>query len=203
MGISVWNVSRTAGLLALAVSLLALPSVASAQDSGAQEAKPKTQGPAAFSEEDFQRSLLQAQRAVLSRKSKIRQNKRKMLEKLVRSNKPSAQKASYLFRLAETEREEAQYQYLLLREKYDEAYDCFDEGRCTEKPREPREDYSVAFGYYRRILREHPAFRRIDEVYYHLGKDALRAGKAKRDIQLQKEGVQRLQDLVQKYPRSR
>lgn len=161
-------------------------------------------GKRGFSLDQFRSSLFDGKaKQIQARMSAIRLKKRGKLETLVNRHARNANRADHLFRLAETWREEAKYQYLLSREKYDQAYECYDEKRCTQEPPEPEEDLSIALKYYRQIMREHPDYRRMNEVIYHLGRAALDTGKARKDIQLQKEGVRHLDQLVQKYPKSR
>ena len=161
-------------------------------------------GKGGFTLERYEDSLFDDKaKAIQARMSSIRKEKIRNLETLVNSSRPYAKKADALFRLAEAHWEEAKYQYLLARESYDRAYTCWEDKRCAEQPVEPEEDYSVALDYYRKVLREHPTYRRIDEVLYYLGRAALKAGKTRKDVQLLKEGVKRLDDLVQKYPTSR
>ena len=198
--------------VALIVGFVLASPVALAQATDT-EAKPAATGPAedkglkgkaAFSLERFEEGLFDERaQAIQAKMSTIRKKKIRTLESIVNSNRPYANKADVLFRLAEAHWQEAKYQYLLARDAYDKAYDCFEAKRCTDEPAEPNEDYSVALDKYRVILREHPSYKRIDEVYYYLGRAALKAGKTRKDIQLQKEGVKRLNDLVQKYPKSR
>ncbi|MGM0577584.1 MAG: tetratricopeptide repeat protein [Myxococcota bacterium] len=204
-------------LLALFATPLLATAPASAQTeteqpAPAEEAAPpadeggdkELEGKDAFSLDQFEESQFDEEaKRLQAEMSKERQALIRDLEMLVNSDRPYSKKAEALFRLAEAHWQEAKYQYLLAREKYNDAWECFDEGRCSEEPEEPEEDYSVALDYYRKILREHPDYRRIDEVYYYLGRAALKGGKAREDIQLQKEGVKRLEDLVQKYPKSR
>ena len=194
------TVTRSAALAALTLFLLP-SSDASAQGFG--DSKP-LQGKNAFSLERFEESLFDERaQKIQAKMSKIRKKKIRTLEAIVGSNRPYKNKDDVLFRLAEAHWQEAKYTYLLAREDYDKAYDCFEEKRCTEEPKEPKENFEVSLTLYRQILREHPTYRRIDEVLYYLGRAALKAGKARKDIQLQKEAVKRLNDLVQKHPRSR
>jgi len=187
---------------AIVLSVLLFSAPALAQGTPADD-KPLA-GKRGFSLEQFRSSLFDDKaKAIQARMSKIRLLKRDKLEQLVNQHVRNARRADHLFRLAETWREEAKYQYLLARERYDKAYECYEEKQCTEEPKEPSEDLTTALKYYRQILREHPDYRRMGEVVYHLGRAALSTGKIRKDIMLQKEGVKRLDDLVQQYPKSR
>jgi TolA-binding protein len=138
-----------------------------------------------------------------ARMSSIRQKKIQNLEGIIKSNRPYKNKADVLFRLAEAHRGESKYRYMLRRDVYDKAMECYDEKRCTQEPPEPNEDFSVSLDYYRQVLSNFPTYRRIDEVMYYLGRAALRAGKTRKDVQLQKEGVKYLDDLVQLHQKSK
>ncbi|MDP6943807.1 MAG: outer membrane protein assembly factor BamD, partial [Myxococcota bacterium] len=193
------KVTRSA-IVATLTLLISTSGIATAQTTNQKALKGKD----AFSLERFEESLFDERAKVIQAKmSKIRRKKIKTLEKIVNSNRPYQNKADVLFRLAEAYWKESQYKYLLARDEYDKAYDCFEEKRCTAEPKEPQEDFKVSLEIYRQILREHPTYKRIDEILYYLGRAALKAGKAKRDVQLQKEAVKRLNDLTQKYPRSK
>ncbi|MBM4388079.1 MAG: hypothetical protein FJ088_10105, partial [Deltaproteobacteria bacterium] len=105
--------------------------------------------------------------------SKIRQeNIKKMLELL---KKPYYEnKAEVYFRLAEAYWQEIFYNSLLARTEYEKKMDEFEAGRLSDKPEEPKEDYTISLDYYRKVLQEFPDYGRIDEVMYYLGKGALR-----------------------------
>lgn len=107
-----------------------------------------------------------------------------------------------LHMLAENYWQEQLYQYLQARRTWEQAMDQFDAGTLSEKPAEPVEDYSDSLEYYRKILREFPNYTRFDEVLYYLGKGAMKEGKAKTNIALQKEGVDYLNRLEKNYPKS-
>ncbi|MCB9728446.1 MAG: tetratricopeptide repeat protein [Deltaproteobacteria bacterium] len=202
------------GLLVLAAGLTSLPAAAQTDTSAppaapAEPAAPEGEkkplaGKGGFSLEQYEASLFDDRaKEIQARMSEIRKRKIETLESIINSPRPYQNKADVLFRLAEAYWEEAKYQYLLAREKYEKELECYEDKRCTDEPVEPQENYETALGYYRQILREHPSYERIDEVYYYLGRAALMAGKTRKDSQLQKEGVSRLNDLVQKYPKSR
>ena len=79
-------------------------------------------GKRGFSLEQFRSSLFDNKaKQIQARMSAIRLKKRGKLEQLVNRHARNANRADHLFRLAETWREEAKYQYLLSREKYDQA----------------------------------------------------------------------------------
>lgn len=105
--------------------------------------------------------------------------------------------------LAENHWEESLYQYLQARDAWDKAMDQVHAGTLTEAPPEPVEDYTKSLEYYREILRMFPTYPRVDEVYYYLGKGAMKEGKAKQSRGLQKEGADYLNRLVKDYPQSR
>jgi len=189
----------TLTLVALAVAFA--PATAMAGEPTTPKKKVNTGG---FSEDDFNKGRLTdaRQRAIMLKIYRSNSRKIKQLEGLASAQPPPQNLASVLFRLAEATREVAQYDYLKARDDYDKKYECFEQKRCKEEPKEPVEDISKALSYYRRVLREFPQYRRIDEVMFHLGKAALRQGKLRKDTQLSKEGVKYLQDLVQLHPKS-
>lgn len=177
------------------------PGAAAPADPAPGEGKPLA-GKDAFSMDKFQNGLWTPEkRKTEQTKSEARKRKIEGLLSLV--NDPSyPNKADAYFRLAETHWEEAKYEYFLSREKYDAAYDCFEQKRCAQEPVEPTEDYSTAIDYYRKVLLADPNYKRLDQVTYYLGRAAIEAGKAKKDRQLEKEGEKYLQDVIQKYPES-
>ncbi len=160
-------------------------------------------GKNAFSMDQFENSLWnKAKRASEKRKFDARGRKISKLLKLVDS--PSyTNKADALFRLAEAHWDQAKYEYFLSREKFDKEMECFEEKRCKQEPKEPNEDFSTAIDYYRKVLLADPNYSRLDQVTYYLGRAAIEDGKAKVDKQLQKEGEKHLQDVVQKFPKSK
>ena len=136
------------------------------------------------------------------RLSTLRQDVIRKMENLLASQPYYENKAEVYFRLAEAHWQENHYQYVLQRKDWMEQLDRYDLGEIRVRPKEPREDFSVSLEYYRRILREHPTYPRIPEVLFFLGSGALEAGRAARDIQVQREGVKHLTNLVQNHPDS-
>ena len=135
--------------------------------------------------------------------SGLRQETISKMEELLAANPYYENKPEIYFRLGESYWLEGHYQYLRARKTWLDALDKYDDGVLKEKPEEPREDHSVSLEYYRKILREFPDYRRIDEVLYYLGRGALEAGRMAKDVQLQREGVKHFTNLVQNYPDSR
>ena len=159
---------------------------------------------AGFSLDRFEQSQFDERaKKIQARMSAIRMRKIGNLEGIIKSNRPYKNKADVLFRLAEAHWGESKYKYMLKRDDYDKAFECYEEKRCTQKPVEPIEDFSQSLNYYRQVLSNFPDYRRIDEVMYYLGRAALRAGKTRKDVQLQREGVKYLDDMVQLHPKSR
>ena len=110
-----------------------------------------------------------------------------------RINKDS--RAPILFRLAEAEWEEAKYQYQVLGERYEKQMEMFDKVG-GKKPVEPKPNYSAAVEVYQKLLREHPNFPRLDQVYFRLGKTLIAEGK-------KQKGTSYMQRLTKKFPRSK
>jgi len=153
--------------------------------------------------DEYERGTMdEAVAAKLQQISRIRQKQITKLDQLL-NNPYYENKAEVYFRLAEAHWQEGLYQYLQRRKEYDAAMGRFLEGTLSEKPAEPVEDYSVSLEYYRKVLREFPNYRRIDEVIYYLGKGAIKESKVKGDKNLGREGSEYLKRLVQNYPKSR
>jgi len=177
--------------------------------SAAQPAKPKTATPEGeaqggkFTLDQFERSSMDQAVAEKQRQISVvrRQNIQKLLQLL--TNPHYENKDQVYHRLAEAYWEQGLYDYLEKRREFEKASDQFQAGTLSERPTEPIEDYSQSLEYYRKILREFPQYPRIDEVMYYLGKGALKDGKSKKDRNLLREGVERLNRLVQNYPKSR
>ena len=204
---------RSIGILgAFALLLATTPAFAQVEtvptgsdEAAAAEAQPEGElRRGAYTEEQFeQEGFSEAVAALQEKQSLVRQQKIQKLEELLEANPYDPDKADLFFRLAETYWEESHYQYLRSRMDYDKAYEEYEEGRLSEKPVEPREDYTQSLDYYRKIVAQFPDYARIDEIYYYLGLGALKAGKSAGDRALQKEGVVYFQKLVQDYSYSR
>lgn len=80
--------------------------------------------------------------------------------------------ADLLHRMAEYEWDSAKYYYFQKRFAYEQAMEDHLAGKGA-KPDEPKPDYGKAMDHYRKILRDHPKYSRIDQVIYFLG-DGLR-----------------------------
>ena len=175
----------------------------------AQETPPPPDGEggvqqSTFNLSDFETGLLNSQQLVrMQQISQTRQNMISQLEKLLRDRPLYPNKAEIFFRLGEAYWEESKYQYLLARQKYDAEFDAFENGNLAVKPTEPKENFSTALAWYRKVIQQFPDYSRIDEVMYYLGRGALQQGKENQDRNLVKEGVTYFQKLVQNYPRSR
>ena len=105
-------------------------------------------------------------------------------------------KANLLFRIAEEEWKEAKYLYFLSRKDYDGKYEAYLNGTLKAKPKEPKADYSKALVEYKKLLKEFPNYRRLDEVIFYLGQGLITAGK-------KKEGASYMVRLTKEYPRSK
>lgn len=195
---------RFAPKLAVLLSVGLLTPSALAQPAPAEGGEKKElKGKNTFSLDQFETAVTGKAREIQERMEAIRQKKIASLQDILRSNQRYEKKPDILFRLAEALWESAKFKYLQAREEYDKKYTCFEEKRCTTEPEEPVEDYTVPINYYKEVLRTDPNYRRIDEVMYYLGRAALKAGKSRKDSQLQKEGVKYLNDMVQRHPKSR
>ena len=112
-------------------------------------------------------------------------------------------KAEISFRLAEAYWQDAKWKNMQAMKAYNKAMSAYQAGTLKKPPVEPKEDYSMALEYYRKVLRYDPNYYRIAEVMFYLGRGALQEAKAKKDPALRKEGVKQLKNLVQRFPKSR
>ena len=129
----------------------------------------------------------------------------KMIQKLKQLlNSPYYKnKAEISFRLAEAYWQEAKWKYMKKMKSYNKSMMAYQAGTIKKKPQAPKEDYTIALEYYRRVLREDPNYYRVAEVMYYLGRGALQEAKAKKNPALRKEGIKQLKNLVQRFPKSR
>lgn len=187
-------------------SLLLIAGNATAQETP-PEGTPPADGKlkkAGFDLKDYETQMVdKKQLAAMEKISKTRTGMIQKLETLLRNRPLYPRKAEVFFRLGEYYWEEAKYQYLKARRKYDADYEAFEDKRLAVEPVEPKEDYSRALEYYRKVIQQFPDYPRIDEVMFFLGRGALAQGKQMQDRNLTKEGVQYFQKLVQNYPKSR
>lgn len=194
--------------------LLAAPAVSRAQTATPAPApQPVAAGAGQGEVKGGQFSLEQAERIVnakvaekMAAISAVRQQNIVKMEGLLQNpeyRKDPDRAPKVMHMLAENHWEESLYQYLQARDQWDKAMDQVQAGTLTEAPPEPVEDYSKSLEYYREILRMFPNYPRVDEVYYYLGKGAMKEGKAKQSRALQKEGADYLNRLVKDYPQSR
>ncbi len=210
--------STTRFSLCLAL-LMAIPAVAQSQgqprgsEGGKAEASAPAEGQQPGTARSGKFSLEQAEalanESLAAKMRAISEKRRENIAKLeqllanpdYRKDPERAPKVMHM--LAEAWWEERLYQYLQQRAEWEKAMEAYNQGRLTEPPAEPVEDYTESLNLYRRILQEFPGYARIDEVYYYLGKGALKEGKAKKNRALQKEGVEYLNRLVKDYPKSK
>jgi tetratricopeptide (TPR) repeat protein len=141
--------------------------------------------------------------ALISQKRQLQIDKLKALLSNPDYRKDPARAPKVIHMLAEAYWEESFYQYMKARQVWDSAYEQFDAGTLKEMPPEPQEDYVTSLEYYRTILKEFPEYSRFDEVLFYIGKGAMKEGKAKKNVTLQKEGVNYLDRLVKNYPESK
>lgn len=74
-----------------------------------------------------------------------------------------------LFRLAELHFEKSNDAYVTALEDYDDLMDAFDEGRLSEAPAEPRQDYRRTIELFDRLISRWRDYRNIDGAYYLKG----------------------------------
>ncbi len=183
--------------LALLILLAVTPAFAK------KHKKPKGPRHGKFTLERFERSMYTKEIEQKQRQmARLRVQMIAKLKKLL--NSPYYQnKAEICFRLAEAYWQDSKWKYMQAMKRYTKAMEAYQAGTLKKKPVAPKEDYSVALQYYRRVLQEDPNYARMDEVMYYLGSGALMEAKLKKDPALRKEGIKELNDLVQRFPKSR
>ena len=210
------NITSIAGIAVVTIAMLAGPVVARAQspegqgavESAATTAEPEqkaVQG-GKFTLEDAEVMVGEAVKEKMAEISLRRQEQIERLKALLQNpdyRKDPTRAPGVLHRLAEAYWDESFYQYMKARDEWDKAYEQYDQGILKEVPPEPTEDYVASLEYYRMILKDFPEYNRFDEVLFYIGKGAMKEGKAKKNVALQKEGVNYLDRLVKNYPDSK
>ena len=112
-------------------------------------------------------------------------------------------KAEISFRLAEAYWQDAKWKNMQAMKAFSKAMNAYQAGTLKKPPQEPKEDYSMALEYYRKVLRYDPNYYRVAEVMFYLGRGALQEAKAKKNPALRKEGIKQLKKLIQRFPKSR
>jgi TolA-binding protein len=120
---------------------------------------------------------MERNRALIEAKQKLIEDRRQQLllrlqsiyERTQAQGGNPTKEAELLHRMAELQWESARHQYFLKRFDFEQEMEKHLAGQLKEKPAEPKPDYTRAMELYRKILREHPAYTRIDEVIYFLG----------------------------------
>ncbi|MEZ4461257.1 MAG: tetratricopeptide repeat protein [bacterium] len=148
--------------------------------------------------EDQQNELTPEQIDALKRK--LEEKNRAMIKKLtsiIERDPYSEQKPEMMFQKAELLWELRNWEYLRERAKYNQCLDAAGKGTVDDKScKEPTPDYKEAQEIYKEILQQYPAYERLDEVIYRLGRGLIDAGKGA-------EAVSFLQRLVKNYPNSK
>ena len=128
--------------------------------------------------------------------SEVRQRQIKQMRSILKKNPLYKKKADLLFRIAEKEWDEAKYRYFLVRKQYEKQFEAFLNGTLKKKPADPVPDYGLALTEYKKLLKEFPNYRRIDEVMFYLGRGLSVAGK-------KKEGASYMLRLTKDFPKSK
>lgn len=148
--------------------------------------------------EDQQNELTPEQIDALKRK--LEEKNRAMIKKLtsmIERDPYGEQKPDMMFQKAELLWELRNWEYLRERAKYNQCLDAAGKGTVdTASCKEPTPDYQEAQEIYKEILQQYPAYDRLDEVIYRLGRGLIDAGKGA-------EAVSFLQRLVKNYPNSK
>jgi len=148
--------------------------------------------------EDQENTLTPEQIDTLKRK--LESKNRAMIKKLtsiIERDPYSEQKPEMMFQKAELLWELRNWEYLRERAKYNQCLEAAGKGTVDDKScTEPAPDYVEAQVIYKEILQQYPAYERLDEVIYRLGRGLIDAKKGA-------EAVSYLQRLVQNYPNSK
>ena len=128
--------------------------------------------------------------------SEVRQRQITQMRSILQKNPLYKKKADLLFRIAEKEWDEAKYRYFLDRKLYDLQYEKYLDGTLKKKPVDPKPDYAMALTEYKKLLKEFPNYRRIDEVMFYLGRGLITASK-------KKEGASYMLRLTKDFPKSK
>jgi TolA-binding protein len=143
------------------------------------------------------RALIEAKQAQIEdRRQQLLVKLKAIFERVQQQGGNPAREAELLHRMAELEWESARYYYFQKRFEYEKLMDEHLAGKRKDKPEEPKADYSKAMDYYRRVLRDHPAYGRIDEVVYYLGDGMRLIGK-------DGDAAPYFQKLVKNYEKSK
>jgi len=126
----------------------------------------------------------------------LRQKAIKAHEKFVNDHKDSAYTARRMFRLAELYFENADEQFLVDNEEYDELADLFDQGKLEYLPEPPEKDYRKSIALYKRIIRDFPDYGDLGAVYYMLGYTYSDEASRNEDPERARETYQALVDNV-------
>lgn len=200
-----FRIPAGAALFALAFAFVASPATAQKRKSGGDElatdekkaknvVRPEDDAAALPSDQDPERAKQIA--AKEKRLSEVRQRQLREMRNILKKNPLYKNKADLLFRIAEKEWDEAQYRYFLERADYDKQYEAWSNGTLKQKPDEPEPDYGLALVEYKKLLKEFPNYRRLDEVMYFLGRGLIQAEK-------KKEGASYMLRLTKEYPKSK
>lgn len=171
-----------------------VPATVNAQGENTKSAKEMT--PSADEKVDIFAADRNRDKGVAALKKKASADRKRYIERTRARIQKGGGRAPILYRLAEAEWEEAEYQYEVKYERYEKRLDLFEENGVGKKPKEPEPDFGKAVEVYQKLLREHPKFRRIDEAYYRLGKVLIKEGK-------KRQGTQYMRRLSDNFPRSK
>ncbi len=181
-------------LLVAVLTALCMPAQAQKKDAdGPKQLKPEA-GPARM--DVFDEGETEQSKGLTALKKKDSDERQAYIKRTrSRIKKGGGSRAPILFRLAEAEWEEAKYQYQVQGDRFDKQMDMFDKVG-GKKPVEPKPNYRSAVEVYQKLLREHPTFGRLDQVYFRLGKTLIAESK-------KQQGTSYMKRLTEKYPRSK
>jgi TolA-binding protein len=143
------------------------------------------------------RALIEAKQAQIEeRRQKLLVTLKSIYDRVQQQGGNPAKEAELLHRMAELQWESARYHYFQKRFAYEQQMEDFLAGKSKEKPAAPKPDYGLAMELYRKILREHPGYKRIDEVIFFLGDGLKLVGR-------DGDAAPYFQKLVKDHPNSR
>jgi TolA-binding protein len=123
---------------------------------------------------DRNRALIEAKQKQIEERRQLLLGKLKNIyDRVLGQGGDPAKEADLLHRMAELRWGSAKYHYFQKRFAYEQAMEDYLAQKRSDKPDEPKPDYTKALEIYRKILRDHPNYARIDEVIFYLG-DGLR-----------------------------
>jgi TolA-binding protein len=142
------------------------------------------------------RALIEAkQKAAEERRQQLIERLESIYKRTLGQGGNPTREAELLHRMAEFHWESARHHYFLRRFEYEQRMEEHLAGK-GQRPVEPKPDYTKSMEVYRKLLREHPGYARIDEVIFFLGDGLKLVGR-------DGDAAPYFQKLVKGHPRSK